>query len=50
MSIKLDNETLRKIEEIISRDKSAEIGVRNGKVIVWELSSKKKHETAVTPR
>lgn len=50
MNIVIDDKTIEKIEEIISRDKSAEVGVRNGKVIVWELSSKKKYETAVTSR
>ena len=46
----LDKSAKEKIEEILSRNKNVEIGIRNGKLIIWELESKKKYETAVTLR
>ena len=49
-NIMLDEKTKQKIVEILSADKTAEVGIRNGKIIVWEVSSKKKYETAVTSR
>ena len=35
------------VNEILSRGKSVEIGFRGGKVVVWEMTSKKKHEVTV---
>lgn len=46
----LDDSAKQKIEEILSRNKSAEIGIRNGKLVIWELESKKKYETVITTR
>lgn len=47
MSIKLFPELIRTIEEILNTGKSVEIAVRNGKVIVWAVSSKKKSEQLI---
>ena len=49
-NITLDETTRQKIIEILSAKKTAEVGIRNGKIIVWEVSSKKRYETDVTER
>lgn len=46
----LDEKTIKAIEEILSANRTVELAVRNGKVIVWEMRSKKKYEAAVTLR
>ena len=46
----LDEKTIKAIEEILSADKTAELAIKNGKVIVWETRSKKKYEATVTLR
>lgn len=45
--IKLDTETLALIEAILNSGKTVEIAVRNGKVIIWAVSSKKKYEKPI---
>ena len=45
--IKLDTETLALIETILNSGKTVEIAVRNGKVIIWAVSSKKKYEKPI---
>lgn len=45
--IRLSAETIRTIELLINRRKNVELGVINGKLCVWELSSKTKHEQPV---
>lgn len=42
--IKLVPELIRAIEEILSAGKTVEIAVRNGKIVVWAVNSKKKYE------
>lgn len=46
--IHLTAETVRMIEQVINRRKNVEIGLKNGKLCVWELSSKTKYEQPVT--
>lgn len=45
--IRLTAETVKMIEQIINRRKNVEVGVKNGKLCVWELSSKTKYEQPV---
>lgn len=42
--VKLIPELIRVIEEILSSGKTVEIAVRNGKIVVWAVNSKKKYE------
>ncbi len=44
----LDAECIAIIEEIIKKGNSAEIAVRNGKIVIWSVNSKKKHEKPIT--
>lgn len=37
-------EAVKAIEEILSRGRSAEVSVRHGHLIIWEVSSKKKYD------
>ena len=45
--IRLTPETVRTIEQIINRRNKVEIGFKNGKLCVWEIQSKTKHEQPV---
>lgn len=45
--IKLVPELIREIEEILKAGKTVEIAVRNGKIVVWAVASKKKYEQPV---
>ena len=40
-------ELIRAIEEILNGGKTVEIAVRNGKIVVWANSSKKKYEQPI---
>lgn len=44
MEVHLAPETVKMVETLLRQRKRVEIGVKNEKVIVWELSSKTKHE------
>ena len=44
----LDAECIAIIEDIIKKGNSAEIAVRNGKIVIWSVNSKKKHEKPIT--
>lgn len=44
--IKLNKELIRQIEQILANGKNAELAIRNGKVILWSVTSKKKYEQA----
>ena len=46
----IDDSAKEKLEEILARNKNAEIGIRNGKLVIWELESRKKYETVITTR
>ena len=46
----IDDSAVQRLEEILSRNKNAEVGIRNGKLVIWELESKKKYETVITIR
>ena len=35
------------INEILSRRRNLEIAYKNGKLIIWELNSRKKYEVAI---
>lgn len=48
--VKITDEVIEEIKKILDRGKGVEIGVRGGKLIIWELESKKKYETAITLR
>lgn len=45
--ITLSSKAVKEINEILSRGKGVEIAVRNGKLVIWEMNSKKKYEVAV---
>lgn len=45
--IQLNPALVKAIEEILQSGKSVEIAVRNGKIVVWAVASKKKIETPV---
>ena len=45
--ITLSPKAVKEINEILSRGKGVEIAVRNGKLFIWEMNSKKKYEVAV---
>lgn len=45
--IALSPKAVKEINEILSRGKGVEIAVRNGKLVIWEMNSKKKYEVAV---
>ncbi len=45
--ITLSPKAVQEINEILSRGKGVEIAVRNGKLVIWEMNSKKKYEVAV---
>ena len=47
MEINLNKETIRQIEQILANNRNAELAVRNGKVILWSVNSKKKYEQAI---
>lgn len=46
-TITLSTRAIQEINEILSRGKGVEIAVRNGKLVVWETSSKKKYEVVI---
>lgn len=45
--VKLVPEIVRAIEDILKSGKTVEIAVRNGKVVLWAVSSKKKYEQPI---
>ena len=45
--VKLVPELIRATEEILNGGKNVEIAVRNGKIVVWANSSKKKYEQPI---
>lgn len=42
--IKLSEAAVRAIEQILNRRHKVEIGVRNGKLCIWEVKSKTEYE------
>ena len=46
-NIRLTNELIRQIEQILSQGRTVEMAVRNGKVILWSVNSKKKYELPI---
>ena len=46
----LSPEAVRTINQILNRGKGCEIAVRNGKLVIWETSSKKKYEVVIANR
>lgn len=45
--IRLVPELIRAIEEILNSGKTVEIAVRNGKIVLWAVNSKKKYEQPI---
>lgn len=45
--IRLTREATAAVESILSRGGRVEIGRRNGKICVWEIRSKTKHEEPI---
>lgn len=45
--IRLTQEAVRKIEEILAAGKTVEIAERHEKVVVWAVSSKKKYDEPI---
>ena len=45
--IKLTLEFIKEIEEILNAGKTAEISIRNGKIVLWAVNSKKKTEQPI---
>lgn len=50
MQLELNKEAIEAIQAIVSAGKTAEIVIRNGKIVVWETRSKKKYEAVITLR
>ena len=48
--IQLSPAAVRQINESLTKGNSVEISVRNGTLIIWETSSKKKYEVCVAQR
>lgn len=46
--VKLVPELIKAIEEILNSGKTVEIAVRNGKLVLWAVNSKKKYEQPIT--
>ena len=46
-TISLSQTAIQKINEILSRGKGVEVAVRNGRLVVWELNSKKQYEVVI---
>ena len=46
----LDEQAVKQIESILTDEKTAELSVRNGKLVIWETRSKKKYESTVAIR
>lgn len=40
-------EAVQRVNEILSRGKGVELGIRNGRLVVWEIASKKKYEVVI---
>lgn len=45
--INLSPKAVQMINEILSHGKGVEIAVHNGKLVIWEVNSKKKYEVVV---
>lgn len=45
--IKLSQEMIKQIEQILANGRSAELAIRNGKVILWAVTNKKKYEMPI---
>lgn len=45
--IKLTSDFIKEIEEILNAGKTAEISIRNGKIVLWAVNSKKKTEQPI---
>lgn len=45
--VKLTPEMIRAIEEILDQEKTAEVALRKGKIVVWQVASKKKYEQPI---
>lgn len=45
--VKLVPELIKAIEEILNSGKTVEIAVRNGKLVLWAVNSKKKYEQPI---
>ena len=48
--IRLSPAAIRKLEEILSSGKAAEARVIGGRLVIFEIQSRKKYEVVVTPR
>lgn len=46
MDVKLTSDMIRKIEEVLSKGKNAELAIRKDCIVLWGVSSKKEYETA----
>ena len=46
-TISLSQTAIQEINEILSRGKGVEVAVRNGRLVIWELSSKKRYEVVI---
>ena len=44
---KLSKDIIRQIEQILASGRNAELAIRNGKVILWSVNSKKKYEQPI---
>lgn len=45
--ISLSPKAIQQINESLSNGKDVQVAVRNGRLIVWEMTSKKKYEVVV---
>lgn len=47
LDVVLTPEQIKAICDIINRGNRVEIGIRSGKICIWEVHSKTKHETPI---
>jgi len=48
--IRLSPQAVKQMEEILSSGRAVEARVLNGRLVIWENTSKKKYEVVVTQR
>lgn len=46
-AVSLSPRAVQTINEILSRGKGVELGIRNDKLVIWETASRKKYEVVI---
>ena len=50
LEISLSPAAIKQIESILSSGKAVEVRIIGGRLVIWEVTSKKKYEVVVTSR